>query len=155
MIPVYFRSWCNGLKCLEMVTGVTFNHGVPGSTPGGLTNKNKGFSLIFGAAIFPKWPLGKHASPARAVSRRPIAVYGAERAIQHEASEFRLSRRQSCGQRTRLAQRVKLVVPAVELGPQSGQFRDMETTRILGLPSGQQQSRRSGVKTGNLAQQQN
>jgi hypothetical protein len=35
------------------------------------------------------------------------------------------------------------------------QFHDMETTRILELPSGQQQSRRSGVKTGSLAQQQN
>jgi hypothetical protein len=42
---------------------LTFNHGVPDSTPGGLTNKNKCFSLILGAAIFPKGPLGS--TPAR------------------------------------------------------------------------------------------
>ena len=31
---------CNALKGLEMATGVTFNHGVAGSSPAGLTNKN-------------------------------------------------------------------------------------------------------------------
>jgi hypothetical protein len=49
---------CVCIKRLENRLELTFNHGVPGSTPGGLTNKNKGFSLIFGAAIFLKGPLG-------------------------------------------------------------------------------------------------
>jgi hypothetical protein len=46
--------------------------------PGGLTNKNKGFSLIFGAVIFPKGPL--ESTPAqRAMSHGARSPYVALR----------------------------------------------------------------------------